>query len=366
MDSLEGRDRSLDPPARARQWPDGPRTTTLPHQPVVYHDQHALTDEDRAAAARGEAIFVRGGAVAAVEYICRLMGDNELFWYFVEGATPYVIEDLHLPRQSVSSGGCSVAPDAVLAAGRAVRRRGGRVVAAGHSHGRSVTYSSAIDLEQARTLLAEACARETTELERVEGVREPAGNGTAVVAFPGTALSVELRAPGEAGLPDGLAATLVVTRRRRVSTFATANARAEHLFPAVVATNCPTCDAERETIPDPGAIVVHVIGPVAIDPDRRAELRREVRSKVTLAAYPTTVGYGASYGGWERAAYQPAATSTAGGSTYLLPAPAAGAPAGTFSIYRDGRCVGIVDGDTLAAAAASVPALARALSWYQS
>jgi len=331
----------------------------FPAQRSFYHEEgYRLSEADKREAAAGRSIFIRGRVVARVEYACRVMGRDELFFYYLSRPGSFVIEELYIPCQGVSSTHCEVEPTDVIKAGREIRALGYRVFSAGHSHGFGGAFSSHTDWEQAEQMFVEAAARQTVMVERfsVTGkiVRGKDGASRLRAVFPGGAVIVEAgRRDGEAAA--GETVTFWVVNRMAVSSFGTTTAKGEHIFPAFEVVLCPVCGAKRERRRvDPSEIAVHVIGPVTTSESEREVLRREIDERVTRSWTRSWSG-GTTYGSTYKAAVQPVEVSQDAASDSSSPAP--------FTVTRYGAEVGTVEAAVLEEAAAKVPALARALGW---
>lgn len=143
--------------------PDAPRERTrrFPEQAVVYHPSgYELTEDDRGGVDEATDVFITGEALAKAAHLCHLFGSDEMLYYWAAPAEdPYVIDELLLARQRVSAGGCKAEAEDVLALGREARRRGKKVVAAGHSHGYSSLFASGTDWNQMGELAREGVSR---------------------------------------------------------------------------------------------------------------------------------------------------------------------------------------------------------------
>ena len=332
----------------------------FPAQPSTYHDSgYRLSEADQREAAAGRSVFIRGDVLARVEYACRIMGSRELFFYYLRRPSSLVIENLYFPRQNVSTAHCEVEPSDVIRAGREIRSLGYRVVAAGHSHGFGSCFSSLTDWEQAAQLFFEAVTRDRVERERTSvpcrRVTKKDGSFRLRATLPGGGVVAEI-APrkGDDGGIDRV--TFWRIRRVSMSSFATSNAKGEHIFPALEVSSCPVCGARTERRVDPAEIHIHVIGPVAISESDRETVRRVIKEKVvqSWSGRPTVVSGGTTYKVEVSSADVPTETSV----DLSPPSP--------FTVTRYGVEVGSVEAVVLEEAAAKVPALARALGWDSS
>jgi len=246
---------------------------------------YSLTAADSEDVEAGRKLFVTGAALAAAEYICRLVADHELLWYWIASAgRPQVISGLKIPCQHVSHSFCTLGPREVLRVSRAVRQEGGAIVGAGHSHGRGCVFSSAQDLETLRDLAAERVGSVTSAPLHAEGIvsEAPDGDGRRFIikfeAGPTVALSVK-----HDGIGAGdLAASSGVDSTRVVSVFSTHNARREHLFPTFTLKTCTQCGNRPEAVHGEVAQVV-VVGPRVVTREERRRLATAVRENVRLA-----------------------------------------------------------------------------------
>lgn len=335
-----------------------PVRDSFPRQRVVCHrSEYEPTALDRAAVADGLAFLVDGKCLAKVSLACRIMGSNEIMFYYLHREGSPIVEEVFFPRQRVSPYSCEVAAEDVIQAAREIKRLGFSVFSAGHSHGHSRVFTSQTDRSEEKTLLLEKVARVTEVTERIGGtVREieSAGGPPAVLAsFPGRPIGVEIAWRKGPVAAEDVEVTLLQTRRRAVSSFSTSNAKGEHLVPGLAVTTCPVCGTSTEEEISPADITVHVIGPVALAPGDREAVRAELEERVTKS---WSSGYsGTSYG--RRALPAPAA-ATPGEQGWDRPS----GPS-PFSVWRHGRYVATIEAEVLEEAAAKVPALKRALGW---
>jgi len=151
----DARPRAGRPPGRRK------RPARFPKQTEVYHHpQYELSDRDRRAVEAGTQVFITGTALAKIEHLCDACGSDEVLYHLAARAeTPHLIEDVFLAKQKVSTGGCTVQAEDVLALGRQARRRRMTIVAAGHSHGYGGLFSSVTDWNQMAELAREGIAR---------------------------------------------------------------------------------------------------------------------------------------------------------------------------------------------------------------
>jgi len=354
-------------------------------QRMVQHPAgYLLTQDDEARVIRGTDVFISGRALAKAELICRQLGGSEGMWYWTsEQATPALITDLIIPEQRATAGMCATAGVDVLKVNRLARKQGHRVVAAGHSHGRSGVFSSITDRRLMHYLAAERVGHASVASRAIAGrIRTaepphapgspPAATGPAPtnlapaqvfqVDFPDAATSRVRISTRRSDIAAGDLLVELVSELRALSvTFSTHNADGAHYFPVERARVCPTCGIREEVIHLAREVTLHVVGPRELSAEERAALAKEVKEKVE---------HGFAWGGkWGSAWTDPEGQ---GYLEYEYGEPCEtgyyrAEPGATedFEIRQRGSLVGRVSGAVLEEAAYKVPALAAALGWAE-
>jgi hypothetical protein len=354
-------------------------SSRCPQQNLVHHGPGYEPDaEDADRIRRGAAVFVSGRALAKAEFICRELGGAEGFWYCTAAEGSPIVLDLLLPRQQVSGSYCHVDGREVLRAEREARRRGQRIVGAGHSHGRLGLFSSSVDEEQVEQLVKEGAALASTQHVPVEGqVRrlehhDEKDAGAFEATFPTHAARAVFHLGNRGFHPEATdpRVRLELPMRRTVSFFSTSTADGQHLFPVVEALSCTICGSSQLRKIAPRDVAVHVVGDVAITAQEEASLRTELRAKVERLArgWRGDFADGRADGYEQDRVFEQSEFPDAWGG---LPAPfgdqregpgMVGRPA-PFEVYRRGRYVATLPAALVEEAAARCGPLAAALGW---
>jgi len=170
------------------------------------------------------------------------------------------------------------------------------------------------------------------------------------------------------GCPKGVisAADLKVTlerpKRQTISTFATANADGEHLFPAHSREICAVCGAVHEHDIDAGDVTVHVLGPVTLTPAQQTDLEGEVAAKVRC--YRQFSHYSLSTTqGFASGAVSGYANGIQSYCTDVNTGPGSQAGSAPFELTRRGKLLCRIPGAILEEAACLCNSLAVVLGW---
>jgi hypothetical protein len=346
-----------------------PRQRAVQHEPG-YEPGPEEIDQIR----RGAAVFVAGRALAKMEFVCRELGASEGFWYCTAGDRNPTVLDILLPRQQVSGCSCHVGGREVLRAERQARRRGQKIVGAGHSHGHLGLFSSTVDEEQVEQLVRECAALVSTspvsiegQLRRLDGEEEGAFEAT----FPPHGARAVIHVGNgkvQPGSPEPRV-RLELPTRRTVSFFSTSTSNGQHLFPTVEALCCPICGLSEVRRTAAEDVTVHVIGPVAITGEEETALRSEVEEKVERLAGGWYRDPSDRHGWGDDADRMHGDTDAPGARRYLPACRDSGEWSGMavspapFEIYREGRYLATLSAALVEEAAARCAPLGAALGW---
>lgn len=340
----------------------------FPMQPAVFHDgTYGLTADDRAAVEAGRSLFIRGGALAKAEAVCRYSTAAETFWYWLAAEDqPSVISDLLLPNQTATSCHCAVDSRDVLRANRQARKHGFIIVGGGHNHAHHGLFSSGTDKLQAEQFASEAVGMILQDVQRFPGRADKRtalrdGGQMVDVSFPGNSFTrgVVFAKTAPESVLDDLACTLIQSRRRSLHCFSTSNAGG-HLFPLLETEFCPACQARADTHILADRVTVHVIGRIAIPGATLAELQAEIRVKVSSLSGKGIVLRAANEVPWGCTPGGKTAAADGAGSAVAAP-PVGGIP--PYELWLDCRFLGRIPAAVLEEAAAKFPPLAEALGW---
>ena len=335
---------------------------------IQHPADHQLTDEDRAKVERGDMLVFTGKGIAKEEVACDELGHNEGFWYYIgSSADPYILTDIHIPRQTVTSAHCSVSAHDVLRAARDVDNADCVIVGGSHSHGHADVFSSSIDHQQSEEMAREGAGYCTTshhvhhgEIQSAEPNEHDVESPVVHVAFSSLNgdIQVELRSKQPLDAAD-MDVRLLQKVNRTVTFFGTCNARGHHFLPTIVRSACGSCAAASEKKKMSGVEVV-IIGPVECSAEEERAVRETVRERVHVA------GWGGWYG--QQVFTQPSIFQDQGEPVQqpqqtLLPQTSAAAVPEPYAIHQYGRLVGRLSPELLEEAAFKVPQIADALGW---
>lgn len=261
----------------------GPSAQELRRHPADYR----LTPADIAAVCEGQALFFTGSVLAKAHHLCLRADTTEIIWYFVAAdSEPYLLIDLIVPEQDVSSGSCAASARGVLRANRLARSRRQVIKAAGHSHGQLRVFTSVTDDDLMQDLWREGVGYASANTRRLTGavtvVRAADGRQHLTVQFKDhPALRLDLTVP-EGVTADQVGACVSWPEQSRLTTcFSTHNSSGDRIFPVQIGVSCPSCGQRIRRAVTREALV-HVVGPETISRAERAELDAMFEEHVRL------------------------------------------------------------------------------------
>lgn len=285
---------------------------------------YVLSELDKTAVKSGRALFITGHALALARRFCVLAEPSEAMWYWLTdaGAEDCLINDIFIPGQEASAAFVRAQPDAVMAANRAARARGKRIIGAAHSHGTMPVFSSNPDVQNMHQLAVEGVGHRGV-------LEEPLRlqSGAEAVALAGGHVQLAVKAS--------------LSRPVLHSFFSTHNARGEDWWPVYHRVFCPLCEAFAATIT--GDAEIHIVGGETISEEDEAVLQDAV-ARIQPLTYGG--GYFSEFQNWNsgRIWRQPVSTNA-------------------FQVFRHGQRVGSIPAAVLEEAASKCPALKAALNW---